>query len=106
MPLILSFRWCFPPTRVVGQWELFWSRTTEWDAVLSPFFSQTLNIHEQRYTIRERELLAIVKAIRHWRCSLHGRSFDVLTDHESLPYLKTQDKLNDQHVRWLDVLEQ
>lgn len=54
------------------------------------FFSQTLNIHEQRYTIRERELLAIVKAIRHWRCSLHGRSFDVLTDHESLPYLKTQ----------------
>lgn len=70
------------------------------------YFSQTLNIHEQRYTIRERELLAIVQAIRHWRCYLHGRSFVVNTDHESLRYLKTQDKLNDRQVRWLEVLEQ
>jgi len=53
------------------------------------FFSQKLNIHEQRYTIRERELLAVVQAIRHWRCYLHGRSFVVFTDHESLRYLRT-----------------
>lgn len=70
------------------------------------FFSQTLSIHEQRYAIRERELLAIVQAIRHWRCYLHGRSFVVNTDNESLRYLKTQDKLNDPQVRWLEVLEQ
>lgn len=70
------------------------------------FFSQTLSIHEQRYTIRERELLAIVQAIRHWRCYLHGRQFIVHTDHESLRYLRTQDKLNDRQVRWLEMLEQ
>lgn len=70
------------------------------------FFPQTLNIHEQRFTVRERELLAIVEAIRHWRCYLHGRSFDVHTDQESLRYLRTQDKLNDRQVRWLEMLEQ
>lgn len=70
------------------------------------FFSQTLSIHEQRYTIRERELLAIVQAIRHWWCYLHGRQFIVHTDHESLRYLRTEDKLNDRQVRWLEMLEQ
>lgn len=70
------------------------------------FFSQTLSIHEQRYTIRERELLAIVQSIRHWRCYLHGRAFTVNADHESLRYLRTQNKLNDRQVRWLEMLEQ
>jgi len=70
------------------------------------FFSKKLKIHEQRYTIRERELLAIVQAIRHWRCHLHGRSFLVFTDHESLRYLRTQEKLNDRQLRWMEMLEQ
>lgn len=43
------------------------------------FFLQTLNIQEQRYTMRERYLLAIVWAIRNWRCYVHGRSFEVHT---------------------------
>lgn len=70
------------------------------------FFSQTLNIREQRYSIRERELLAVVQAIRHWRCYLYGRIFVVHTDHESLQYLKSQEKLNDRQVRWLELLDQ
>ncbi|KAK1867157.1 hypothetical protein I4F81_009666 [Pyropia yezoensis] len=70
------------------------------------FFSLTLNIHEQRYSIRERELLAVVQAIRHWRCYLHGRPFEVHTDHESLRYLRTQERLNDRQVKWLELLDQ
>lgn len=70
------------------------------------YFSLTLNIHEQRYSIRERELLAVVQAIRHWRCYLYGRPFEVHTDHESLRYLRTQEKLNDRQVKWLELLDQ
>ena len=70
------------------------------------YFSQTLKIHEQRYSIRERELLAVVQAIRHWRYYLYGRAFEVNTDHESLRYLRSQEKLNDRQVRWLEFLEQ
>lgn len=39
------------------------------------YFSLTLTIHEQRYSIRERELLAVVQAIRHWCCYVYGRPF-------------------------------
>ena len=70
------------------------------------YYSRVLNVHEQRYSIRERELLAVVNAIRHWRCYLYGNHFEVHTDHESLRYLKTQEKLNDRQVRWLELLEQ
>jgi len=70
------------------------------------FFSQVLNIHEQRYSIRERELLAVVQANRYWRCYLYGHTFVVHTDHESLQYLRTQEKLNDRQVRWLELLDQ
>ncbi len=70
------------------------------------FYSRALNIHERRYVIRERELLSIVAAIRHWRAYLYGQTFTVHNDHESLKYLKTQDKLNDRQVRWLEFLNQ
>ena len=68
------------------------------------YFSQVLNIHEQRYSIRERELLAVVNSVRYWRCYLYGRTFVVHTDHESLKYLRTQEKLKDRQVRWLERL--
>lgn len=70
------------------------------------FYSRALNIHERRYVIRERELLSIVAAIRHWRAYLYGQVFTVHNDHESLKYLQTQDKLNDRQVRWLELLNQ
>lgn len=70
-------------------------------------FSQNVNVDEQRSTIRERELLAIVEAIRHWRLQLHAWSelHHPLSVHESLRYQRTQDKLNDRQVRWLETLE-
>jgi len=69
------------------------------------YFSQVLNIHEQRYSIRERQLLAVVKSVRFWRCYLYGRTFVVHTDRESLKYLRTQEKLKDRQVRWLEQLD-
>ena len=70
------------------------------------YFSHVLKIQEQRYSIRERELLAVVKSVRYWRCSLYGRTFVVQIDHESLKYLRTQEKLNNGQVRWLELLDQ
>jgi hypothetical protein len=47
------------------------------------FFSRTMNPHEQNYHTLD-ELLAIVKALRHWRSYLHGQRFTVFIDHASL----------------------
>jgi len=70
------------------------------------YFSQVLKIHEQRYSIRERELLVVFQSVRYWRCYMYRRTFVVHTDHESLKYLRTQEKLKDRQVRWFEPLDQ
>ena len=70
------------------------------------YFSRGLNVHEKRYVIRERELLSVVAAIKHWRAYLYGIQFVVNNDHDSLKYLQTQEKLSDRQVRWLEFLNQ
>ena len=68
------------------------------------YFSRTMNPHEQNYHAQEQELLAIVESIRYWRSYLHGHPFLVQTDHASLQYLTTQDRLSPRQVRWLERL--
>ncbi|SCV70157.1 BQ2448_1551 [Microbotryum intermedium] len=50
------------------------------------------------------ELLAVVGALRQWRVNLMGIHFTVLTDHESLKYLKTQENLSKRQARWVEHL--
>jgi hypothetical protein len=44
--------------------------------------SRKLNSAEQNYTTTEREMLAVVHALRVWRCYLEGVYFEVETDHK------------------------
>jgi hypothetical protein len=48
------------------------------------FFSAQLNKAEINYSAFDRELLAVVAAIRHFRYILEGRSFVIFTDHKPL----------------------
>ena len=50
------------------------------------FFSRKLSDTVTRYSTFDRELLAVVAALRHFRFLLEGRSFHVLTDHKPLVY--------------------
>ncbi len=70
------------------------------------FISRTLNPAEQNYAAHDLELLGIHDAIRVWRCYLHGRKFQVHTDHHPLRYLETQEFLSPRQVRWLEKLAQ
>jgi hypothetical protein len=56
--------------------------------------SRKLNSAEQNYPPHERELLAVVDALREWRCYLMGGKFLVKTDHRPLQYLLTQQTLS------------
>ena len=50
------------------------------------FFSRKLNPAETRYSTFDRELLACVAAIRHFRFLLEGRTFSIWSDHKPLSY--------------------
>jgi RNase H-like domain found in reverse transcriptase/Reverse transcriptase (RNA-dependent DNA polymerase)/Integrase zinc binding domain/Aspartyl protease/Chromo (CHRromatin Organisation MOdifier) domain len=59
---------------------------------------------EQRYITTDKENLALVHALRTWRCYLEGRKFTVETDHDALKWLHTQPHLNRRQARWLELL--
>ena len=45
------------------------------------YFSKLLNAAQRNYTVTERELLAVVEALKLWRCYLGDQPFLVVTDH-------------------------
>lgn len=59
---------------------------------------------EARYITTDKENLALVHALRTWRCYLEGRKFTVETDHASLRWLQTQPSLNRRQARWMELL--
>jgi reverse transcriptase-like protein/integrase-like protein len=70
------------------------------------FMSRKMNEAERNYAVHEQELLAIVQALREWRHYLLGNKITIITDHRSLQYLSTQDKLSARQTRWSEFLQQ
>jgi hypothetical protein len=70
------------------------------------FLSRKMNDHERNYPVHEQELLAIVHALREWRHYLLGNKITIITDHRSLQYISTQDKLSARQTRWSEFLQQ
>ncbi|GJP50738.1 hypothetical protein CLOM_g9907, partial [Closterium sp. NIES-68] len=68
------------------------------------FESRKLSPAEQRYTTSEQELLAVVHALRTWRCYLEGVEFVVTTDHCPNTYFSTQATLTRRQARWQNSL--
>ena len=54
------------------------------------YISKALSLRHQGLSVYEKELLAIVYAVKKWHHYLHGRHFVIRTDHHSLKYLLQQ----------------
>ena len=85
--------------RAVGG-VLMQKSTEGWQPVA--YYSHKLDAAEIRYPVRDKELLAIKKALERWRHYLLGISFAVQTDHQSLSYLYSSKHLSGRSQRWLD----
>ncbi|KAJ0668240.1 putative nucleotidyltransferase, Ribonuclease H [Helianthus annuus] len=68
------------------------------------YYSAPLKGAMLAWSTYEKEMLAVVKAVRKWRPYLLGRSFVVKTDHMSLKYLLEQRVSTPAQTRWLPKL--
>jgi len=59
---------------------------------------------ELNYSVHEKELLAIIRALKKWRTDLLGSPFYVYTDHKTLLNFNTQKDLSRRQARWMEDL--
>ena len=69
------------------------------------FFSKKFNVAQRKYTVTEKELLAITEALKHFRIIVKGRKVTVWTDHKNL-ISKTADFGSDRVLRQRLILEE
>jgi cleavage and polyadenylation specificity factor subunit 1 len=72
------------------------------------FYSRKLSPTEKRYSTYDRELLAIYASIKHFRHSLEGQNFTILTDHRPLTFLfsKNSDSASPRQIRQMNYIAQ
>ena len=71
------------------------------------YYSATFTPTERNYDIYERELLAVLKALKHWRPHLAATEIPVtvLTDHANLTFWKNLQNVNRRVARWFAFLQ-
>jgi hypothetical protein len=69
------------------------------------FASKKLSPAERNYTTGEQELLAVINALKEWRCYLESTTeCTLVTDHNPLTYLQGQPVLSRRQARWMEYL--
>lgn len=65
------------------------------------YMSKSLTAQERNYSITEREALAVLVALEHWRCYIdNGRKFIVYTDHSALKWFLNLNNPTGRLARW------
>ena len=70
--------------------------------VVIAYYSQSVSGAERRYSVYQKEALAILKAFRHFHQYLQGRHFTVFTDHYSLASILSWKDPPPRIIRWLE----
>lgn len=77
------------------------------DGRLAPcaYISQKLSPAEANYEIHDKELLAIIRALREWRPELKMvPRFTIVTDHKNLRYFNKAQHLSERQMRWAGLM--
>ena len=66
------------------------------------YFSEKLNGPSRNYLTYDKELYALVRTFHTWKHYPVTKEFIIHSDHETLKYLKSQQKLNKRHAKWVE----
>jgi len=80
------------------------SQVQEGREVVVAYYSKSLSPTERNYCTTRKELLAVIKSVKHFRPYLYGRKFWLRTDHASLIWLCKRAEPSSQVTRWLEIL--
>jgi hypothetical protein len=69
------------------------------------FHSRKLSGPELNYSASDIEMLAVISALKEWRCYLEGVSFTIVTDHKPNTYLSESTNIHTtkRTARWLEI---
>ena len=70
------------------------------------FESKKLDHAQQNYSVYERELYAIVHALKKWKHYLYGAKVMIVFDRESIKWLSNQTELKGRKARWAELLQE
>src|ERR1700728_3471708 len=82
---------------------LSWGETWE-SARPVAYDSMQLNSAQKNYPVHEKELLAVVRALKKWRTDLLGSPVLVYTDHRTLENFGSQKDLSRRQARWQEFM--
>ncbi|GBG79447.1 hypothetical protein CBR_g29594 [Chara braunii] len=69
------------------------------------FMSKKIKTQKLQDSTYEKELYALVSALKHWKHFLLGRHFKIFSDHSTLQWLKSQGELNDKLARYIQFID-
>ncbi|KAL4301768.1 hypothetical protein GQ457_10G007190 [Hibiscus cannabinus] len=65
------------------------------------FFSKALGTKHQKLSVYEKEMLAVLMAVKKWSQYLMGRHFRIKTDHQSLRFLAENQAITSAQQKWV-----
>jgi hypothetical protein len=101
LPFVLQTDWGKP-----GIGAVLSQKDREGEEYVVAYASRSNNQAESNYSSYEGECLAAVWAVQHFRHYLYGRRFILLTDHQPLSWLMTNEKLIGKLARWALILQE
>ena len=69
------------------------------------YVSKSLEGSEQRYCMAHKELLAVVGALKHFKCYLYGQKITGRTDNSAVSWLHRSKDPVGQPARWIEVID-
>ena len=82
------------------------SQEVDGDERVLAYASALMNVKQRRYCATQRELLAVVSFLQHFRTYLYGRRVIIRTDHSSLKWLHSFKNPQGLVAQWLEAMSE